>query len=398
MGVQLRERCAADSLAWPRLFRGPAPASGALRRVFGGWRPASDGKIGPLGTDRDLWLVVRSYILRGVSRAVRGAAQDVGRQRVSRVQTGRRSSGAPGPWCNGSTGVFGTSSPGSNPGGLILSAGSGGTQLGELCHPEVVWAFMTQLAAIILAAGKGTRMNSDLPKVAHSVAGSPMVRWVVEACRAVGCEKIVVVVGHRQEVVREIFEDEAEDEAPVEFAVQDEQLGTGHAVRCAEAFFEGFEGDVLTLCGDGPLLRVETLDALMMRHVETGAAASLATAKLKDPTGYGRIVRDAKGRFAGIVEEKNATAEQKAIREVNPSYYCFRGPALFEALTRVKRNELTGEYYLTDVPGLLVAEGRRVEVVDSVPAEDVLSINTPEQLAEVDRVLRRRLGMMEAGI
>ena len=163
----------------------------------------------------------------------------------------------------------------------------------------------------------------------------------------------------------------------------------------ANGLFDGFEGDVLTLCGDGPLVRVETLDLLMMRHVETGAAASLATAKLKDPSGYGRIVRDGEGRFAGIVEEKNATAEQRAIREVNPSYYCFRGPALFDALGRVKRDEVSGEYYLTDVPGLLLSEGRRVEVVDSVPPEDVLSINTPEQLAEVDRVLRHRLGALE---
>jgi bifunctional UDP-N-acetylglucosamine pyrophosphorylase/glucosamine-1-phosphate N-acetyltransferase len=256
---------------------------------------------------------------------------------------------------------------------------------------------MTSLAAVILAAGKGTRMNSDLPKVAHEVAGAPMVWWVAEACRAVGCERIVVIVGHRQEVVRGIFESEGESdgEAAIEFAVQDQQLGTGHAVRCAEPHLGSFAGDVLVLCGDGPLISPETLESLVRRHRSTGASATMATAVLADPSGYGRIVRDARGGFSAIVEEKNATAEQRAIREVNPSYYCFRAKDLFGALARVKRNGVSGEYYLTDVPSMLMAEGGRVEVIDSVPAGEVLSVNTPAQLAEVDRLLRARLGMME---
>lgn len=259
---------------------------------------------------------------------------------------------------------------------------------------------MSPIAAVILAAGKGTRMNSDLPKVAHPVAGAPMVWWVAEACRAVGCSRIVLVVGHRQEVIRQIFErDKAgEDECPVEFAVQEDQMGTGHAVRCAEPLLSSFKGDLLVLCGDGPLISAETVESLLRLHRQRQASATLATARIADPAGYGRVVRDEKGAFTGIVEEKNATHEQKSIREVNPSYYCFRAPELFDALARVRRNPVTGEYYLTDVPAMMLSEGRRVEVMDNVPPGEVLSVNTPAQLAEVDRLLRGRLGMMEAEV
>lgn len=249
---------------------------------------------------------------------------------------------------------------------------------------------MTSSAAIILAAGKGTRMQSDLPKVAHEVAGAPMVRWVADACESAGCGRLVVVVGHRQEVVRAIFEGAESGEQRIEFAVQDRQLGTGHAVMCAQPLLHGFTGDVLVLAGDGPLIRPGTLTTLMDLRRRTGAACAMATAVLDDPSGYGRIVRGAGGAFEAIVEEKNATPAQKAVREVNPSIYCFEAPALFDALADVQRNEVSGEYYITDVPGLLLARGRRVEVVDALPSQDVLSINTPEQLEEVDGILRRR--------
>lgn len=251
-------------------------------------------------------------------------------------------------------------------------------------------------AAIILAAGKGTRMNSDLPKVAHVVAGRPMIEWVVDACVSAGCGRIVLVVGHRQEVVRSIFEGWADDEVRLEFAVQQPQLGTGHAVRCAEALLHEEAArpghDVFVLAGDGPLIRAQTLAGLLARHRAARASASLATAVIDDPSGYGRIVRDAGGRFCAIVEEKNATPAQRAIREINPSYYCFDARALFECLEGVTRDAVSGEYYITDVPALLLARGERVEVIDAVPPEDVLSINTPAQLQDVDRVLRARQG------
>lgn len=243
--------------------------------------------------------------------------------------------------------------------------------------------------AIILAAGKGTRMGSDLPKVVHPVGDRPMVAIVAQACHAVGCSPIVAVVGHGKEHVEQALQGAPGD---IRFALQAEQLGTGHAVLAAEPSLAGLDPDtnVLVLCGDGPLIREDTLHTLLRTHTAANAAATLATAIVEDPAGYGRIVRDSDGRFARIVEQKNATPDELAIREINPSYYCFRLGPLMEALHHVERNPKTGEYYLTDVPALLLAGGARVEVVDAVPAEDVLSINTPEQLAQVDRIYRQR--------
>lgn len=251
---------------------------------------------------------------------------------------------------------------------------------------------ITRPVAVILAAGKGTRMKSDLPKVVHPVAGRPMVCAVVEACKRVGCARVVVVVGYMQEKVREALTG-----MDVEFAVQSEQLGTGHAVMSAAPLLAGEKGDVLVLAGDGPLIRPGTLRRLLHHHHSTGAAATLATSVIDDPTGYGRVVRGPDGRFSRIVEHKEATPEQKAIREINPSYYCFSGPALFSALSRVTRNASSGEYYLTDVPALMLAEGKRVELVDAVPPEDVLSINTPEELSKVDAIARARRHLATGG-
>jgi UDP-N-acetylglucosamine diphosphorylase/glucosamine-1-phosphate N-acetyltransferase len=243
-------------------------------------------------------------------------------------------------------------------------------------------------SAIVLAAGKGTRMKSDLPKVMHHANGRPMVEWVVAAARAVGCSPVVLVIGHGADVVRGHFQ-VAED---VEFVMQMPQLGTGHAVdQARELFARGELGDeVLVLCGDGPLIRPHTLQVLLDTHRESGAAATLATAVIADPSGYGRIERDAHGSFRRIVEQKDATPEQLKINEINPSYYCFRTADLFDALRRVTNQNASGEYYLTDVFELLLRDGKRVSVVDAVPPEDVLSVNTPEQLAEVSRILEGR--------
>ena len=243
-------------------------------------------------------------------------------------------------------------------------------------------------SAIVLAAGKGTRMKSDLPKVMHHANGRPMVEWVVAAARAVGCSPTVLVIGHGADVVRGHFQ-VAED---VEFVMQMPQLGTGHAVdQARELYARGELGDeVLVLCGDGPLIRPHTLQVLLDTHRESGAAATLATAVIPDPSGYGRIERDAHGSFRRIVEQKDATPEQLKIREINPSYYCFRTADLFDALRRVTNQNASGEYYLTDVFELLLRDGKRVSVVDAVPPEDVLSVNTPEQLAEVSRILEGR--------
>ncbi len=247
------------------------------------------------------------------------------------------------------------------------------------------------LSSIVLAAGKGTRMKSDLPKVMHPAAGEPMVKWVVKASREAGAREVVLVVGHMAELVTAAF---AHDTPACRFVTQNPQLGTGHAVDQARPLFrQGLLGEhCFVLCGDGPLIRPETLRTLLQRHLTSGAAASLATSVVPDPSGYGRIQRDAQGRFQRIVEQKDATEAERGIREINPSYYLFRTADLFDALTRVTNLNASGEYYITDVFELLLKDGKRVEVVDAVPPEDVLSVNTPEQLAEVDAILRRRLG------
>ncbi len=259
-------------------------------------------------------------------------------------------------------------------------------------------------SAIILAAGKGTRMKSDLPKVVHEVAGSPMVRWVARACAGAGCGRVILVVGHMQELVRRIFADwdQQKEGAAVEFVEQTEQHGTGHAAACAAPRLEREAAEpgnaVFVLAGDGPLVRASTIRSLGEHHRRTGAAATMATAVIDDPIGYGRITRDAQGRFSAIVEEKHLTAQQRGIREVNPSYYCFDAQALFSALPALKRNSVAGEYYLTDVPEMLLKRGMRVETMQGVRAEEVLSVNTPEQLAQVDRILRERDGAADRAI
>jgi bifunctional UDP-N-acetylglucosamine pyrophosphorylase/glucosamine-1-phosphate N-acetyltransferase len=233
-------------------------------------------------------------------------------------------------------------------------------------------------------------MNSDLPKVVHAVAGEPMVRWVVQACRESGARPIVLVIGHGAESVRDVF---ADDGADIAYAIQDQQLGTGHATMCAQPLLKDFAGDVLVLAGDGPLIRAQTIRLMHQRHVETSAAATIATSVIPDATGYGRIVRNAHNAFEAIVEHRNCTPQQLAVREIYPSYACFDAKLLFEMLGHLKPNESVGEYYLTDVFGMLKERGYRVEIIEAVPPEDVLSINTPAQLAEVDAILRTRLNM-----
>lgn len=246
------------------------------------------------------------------------------------------------------------------------------------------------LEAIILAAGKGTRMESDLPKVCHPVGDRPMVCAVVDACFDAGCSRVVVVVGYKQELVREALASYGDK---IEYAVQHEQLGTGHAVVSAMDAFpldQRADTDVFVLCGDGPLIRTSTLATMLDRHQSTGTDATLATSKIDDPDGYGRIVRDGDDRFERIIEQKNASEDELKLNEVNPSYYCMNAGAMFEALKGLSRNELTGEYYITDVFEHLLNDGKRVEVISAVPAEDILSINTLEHLAQVDAIYRSR--------
>jgi bifunctional UDP-N-acetylglucosamine pyrophosphorylase/glucosamine-1-phosphate N-acetyltransferase len=242
------------------------------------------------------------------------------------------------------------------------------------------------LAAVILAAGKGTRMPGARPKVVSEVAGQPMIRWVVEAVRAAGARPIVLVVGHGADAVRAVFGGEDD----IVYATQGRQLGTGHATSCAADALAGFTGDVLVLAGDGPLIRASTIATLVHHHRRTAAAATLATATVANPDGYGRIVRDGAGQFVAIVEHASADDAQRSIREIYPSYACFDARLLFSMLQQLAPDAGSGEYRITDVPQLLTAAGHTVELVDGFPPEDVLSVNTAQQLEEVDAILTSR--------
>jgi len=241
-----------------------------------------------------------------------------------------------------------------------------------------------QAAAIVLAAGEGTRMRSSLPKVAHQILGVPLVRYVIDAARAAGVERVVTVVGHGSETVAEIVAD-------TRIAEQDRQLGTGHAVASAVGALADFEGPVLVLAGDVPLIRAETLSRLIETQLQSGAACALLTTRFSDPTGYGRIVRDETGSVRAIVEHKDLAPEQCSIDECNVGIYCFEAGALFSSLERVTPHNAQGEYYLTDVVRLLNEAGRRVEGVVLEDADESHGINTRVQLAAAARIMQRRI-------
>ena len=237
--------------------------------------------------------------------------------------------------------------------------------------------------ALILAAGEGTRMKSDLPKVAHAALGVPMVNYVVDAAREAGCNRVVAVTGYRAEVVEEIL-------SGIECVRQDRQLGTGHAVMCAREVLDD-SGSLLVLSGDSPLIRAETIAALVAVREESNAAVVVLTAHLGDPTGYGRIVRDGDGNVSAIVEQKDCTSAQCAIDEVNTGTYCFDAAALFAHLDRLSTDNAQGEFYLTDMVSLFAAEGLGVGGVAVDDPLETLGVNSRVQLAEATKVLQHRI-------
>lgn len=241
--------------------------------------------------------------------------------------------------------------------------------------------------AIILAAGKGTRMKSDLPKVLHEVCGRPMVAYVMDACRRAGASRLLVVIGHQADRVRETFADDSRDVTWVE---QTEQLGTGHAVLVCRDHLVELTGPVLVLAGDGPLIRPETLREVVETHRNEQAACTLATCIMPDPARYGRILRDEDGKLLGIVEYLDADETQRAIREVNVSMYCFDAEALRSVLPRLTNDNAKGEYYLTDVIALLREDGQTLAAVPAVPPEEAMGINTRDDLVAAERVMRAR--------
>jgi bifunctional UDP-N-acetylglucosamine pyrophosphorylase / glucosamine-1-phosphate N-acetyltransferase len=241
--------------------------------------------------------------------------------------------------------------------------------------------------AIILAAGQGKRMKSEKAKVLHEVCGQPMIRYVVDAARGAGARTIVVVVGYAADQVRDYLRDEPD----VLFATQADQLGTGHAAKVCRPVLGDYEGPAMILVGDEPLLRPEPLANLFHRQQADGAACLLGTAVLPDPTGFGRILRDSAGRFLRIVEERDCTPEERAIKEVNPSCYVFELPGLWDALNQIGTSNAQGEYYLTDAPAHLMGMGRKVLALNVLEADDVLGVNTRQHLAQATAIMQSRI-------
>jgi bifunctional UDP-N-acetylglucosamine pyrophosphorylase / glucosamine-1-phosphate N-acetyltransferase len=244
---------------------------------------------------------------------------------------------------------------------------------------------MDSIVAVVLAAGKGTRMKSALPKAAHRLCGKPLARFAVDLTRGVGAERVIMVVGHGADAVQNAV---GED---VEYVLQEPQLGTGHAVQQAAPLLRDFTGTVLVINGDVPLVPPETLAALLARHRETGAAATLLSAVLDDPASYGRVVRRPDGAVARIVERKDATPEIAALREVNAGVYCFAAPELFRVVFGLDRNNQQGELYLTDVIEQLTAAGKRVEACVTEEPLVMQGVNDRVELAQAAAILRERI-------
>jgi bifunctional UDP-N-acetylglucosamine pyrophosphorylase/glucosamine-1-phosphate N-acetyltransferase len=239
-------------------------------------------------------------------------------------------------------------------------------------------------------------MNTQMAKVLHEVCGRPMLAYVLDACREVGIKKMYVVVGFSSEQVKECFSDYDD----IIWVEQDKQLGTGHAVLCCREHLKDFRGETMVLCGDGPLIRAETLKSLIESHEAGQSAATLATAILENPAGYGRIARDKYNNIQGIVEDSDCTPEQLAIKEINPSYYLFDNQVLFEALEKVKPNNVKEEYYLTDAVSGIISTGHKVTAVTAVRPEEAMGVNSRVQLSEASKIMQRRIQqkLMDSGV
>ncbi len=244
---------------------------------------------------------------------------------------------------------------------------------------------MSGLSTVILAAGKGKRMKSDLPKVLHPLNGRPMIHYVIDVAEAIGSEKIVLIVGHKKEMVMESTRNRS-----VVYVVQEQQLGTGHAVLQTRPLFEKYNGSILVLSGDVPLLQASTLKRLIAVHQKERPLATLLTANMDDPTGYGRIVRDNRGFVKQIVEEKDASPEIRKIKEINVGIYIFESPPLFEALPLINNDNQQGEYYLPDVIKIYVDRGEKIAAVLTADVEETHGINNVEQLRYAEAILRKR--------
>ncbi len=244
---------------------------------------------------------------------------------------------------------------------------------------------MSNYSTLIMAAGKGTRMKSDLAKVLHKINDRPMVHYVIDIAKEIDSKKIVLIIGHQKEQVMSECKD-----YNIEYAIQEEQLGTGHAVKMAEDFFKDYSGDVLILSGDVPLLTSKTLSKLIKAHIQSNAIATLLTAELDNPTGYGRIIRNADGLVERIVEHKDATDEERKINEINVGIYIFKSKQLFESLKLINNDNVQGEYYLPDVVKLYVDTKEKVVAQIADNFEETKGINDINQLKEAETILIAR--------
>lgn len=253
---------------------------------------------------------------------------------------------------------------------------------------------MTNIFAIVLAAGQGTRMKSKLYKVLHPVCGKSMVEHVIQHIETLDVERIVTVVGHGAEKVQQQLGTKSE------YVLQEEQLGTAHAVLQAAPLLSELDGITLVVCGDTPLIRPETMQALVEFHQEQNAKATILTAIAEDPTGYGRIIRNEGGKVAQIVEQKDATVEQQRVKEINTGTYCFDNQQLFEALKLVNNNNAQGEYYLPDVIEILQKQGEIVSAYVTSDFSETLGVNDRYALAQAEQLMRARINErhMRAGV
>ena len=244
---------------------------------------------------------------------------------------------------------------------------------------------MTNMKALVLAAGKGTRLQTegiDLPKVMRLADGKPLLHYVVESLSFLPPEDIILVVGWKKEAVLAAF-------PQYPHAVQEQLNGTGGAVQYAAPLLEGYEGNLIVCCGDTPLMSRATFQALAKTHLEEGNSCTMLSARLPEGGSYGRVLREADGSFQRIVEARDCTPEQAAVTEVNTGTYVFHVPALLSVLNELNQDNAQGELYLTDVPALLKARGLRVGLCDTCSPDEMLGVNTVEQLQQVEDLLRR---------
>jgi UDP-N-acetylglucosamine diphosphorylase/glucosamine-1-phosphate N-acetyltransferase len=241
-----------------------------------------------------------------------------------------------------------------------------------------------KISAVILAAGKGTRMKADIAKVMHPLCGKPMLTYSVDAAKAVNAEKIVVIIGHQAGLIKEAFRDQ-----DLIFVEQREQLGTGHAVLQARDVFHGYDGTILILCGDVPMLSPSTIRALLEVHIQEKSTVTVLTTMLDEPSGYGRVIKEAEeAGISRIVEEKDASPAERKIREINTGIYCVESNFLFRAVGDIGNENVQKEYYLTDIVGIAWQKGFKTRSFIAANSFEVMGINTPDDLEKASERMK----------